>query len=341
MQWEKSELGMITCGVPQGSVLGPLLFLIYINDLPNISSNLKFYLFADDTNIFYENCSLEVLERTVNKELKKLSLWLNANRLALNISKTNFVIFAAKNKPMQNVTILINKKAIQQAQYVKYLGVLIDSQLTFKQHIASVVKKVSRVTGLMYRIRNCVDNQTLKMIYYSLIYSHLLYGIPIWGNADDVHISPLYILQKKAIRLILNKDKSIQKLFKLPGEQTTYWYVDTFVKPSSGPLFRELGILELNDIFKLSSLNFVYESLNELNPIQFHSYYQFPHSTQNTAANRNYNLELPSARTTTYGLKAIKCVGAKLWNDLSQNERNATSKNAFKMNIKKRFINNK
>ena len=196
---KRSELRTITCGVPQGSVLGPLLFLLYINDLPNISSKLKFYLFADDTNIFYEGSNLDVLERTVNKELKKLSLWLNANRLALNISKTNFVIFAAKNKPLQNVTLLINKEAIQQVQYVKYLGILIDSQLTFAQHISSVVKKVSRVTGLMYRIRNCVTNQTMKMIYYSLIYSYLLYGLPIWGNADDVHITPLYTLQKKAI----------------------------------------------------------------------------------------------------------------------------------------------
>ena len=120
--------------MPQGLVLGPLLFLLYLNDIPNISNKLKFYLFADDINIFLECSNLELLQKTVNSELKRLSLWLNANRLALNISKTNFVIFAAKNKPLQNVTLLINKKAIQQTDNVKYLGVIIDSQLTFTPH---------------------------------------------------------------------------------------------------------------------------------------------------------------------------------------------------------------
>ena len=84
-----SEMEVITCGVPQGSVLGPLLFLLYVNDLPNISDKLKFFLFADDTNIHYDSNDLINLEKTVNNELKKLSQWLNVNRLALNVSKTN------------------------------------------------------------------------------------------------------------------------------------------------------------------------------------------------------------------------------------------------------------
>ena len=114
---ERSELKQISCGVPQGSVLGPLLFLIYINDLPNISKKLDLYLFADDTNIYYEDKSLENLEIRVNKELKNLYLWLSVNRLGLNIEKTNFVIFHPFNKPLKyNVTIIIHKKAITEKE---------------------------------------------------------------------------------------------------------------------------------------------------------------------------------------------------------------------------------
>ena len=109
-----SDIRDITCGVPQGSVLGPLLFILYINDLPNISEKLWFFLFADGTNIYYESKDLVELEKTVNKELRRLSLWLNLNRLALNISKTNFVIFRAKKPLYHNVTLLMNNKAIEQ-----------------------------------------------------------------------------------------------------------------------------------------------------------------------------------------------------------------------------------
>ena len=112
---EISDLKPISCGVPQGSVLGPLLFLLHINDLPNISLKLKFFLFADDTNIHFESDDLSKLERTVNKELRKLYLWLNVNHLSLNVSKTNFIIFHPYNKPFkQNITLKINNKAIME-----------------------------------------------------------------------------------------------------------------------------------------------------------------------------------------------------------------------------------
>ena len=194
-----SDVLDITCGVPQGSVLGPLLVLLYINDLPNISKKLDFFLFADDTNLYYESDDLVELEKTMNKELKQLTLWLNVNRLALNIGKTNFIIFRGKRKPNNhNVTLLMNKRAIEQKSYVKYLGVLIDEHLNWKEHISNVTKKISRGVGIVCKLRLCMSTALLRTIYYSLVYSHLIYGIHVWGSACQTDLEKILILQKKA-----------------------------------------------------------------------------------------------------------------------------------------------
>ena len=143
----------------------------------------------------------------------------------------------------------MNKKAIQQTEYVKYLGILIDSRLTFKQHVSAVAKKVGIITGLMFKIRSSVNNATLKMIYFSLIYPHLLYGISIWGNACDSDLKSITTLQKKAVRLIANKENNINFMFVLPGDQLSYWYIDTFIKVPSSPIFYELKILKFQDTY--------------------------------------------------------------------------------------------
>ena len=122
----------VTCGVPQGSVLGPLLFLIYINDLPCSSSKLSFYLFADDTNIYYEEENLNALQKTVNKELKKVKLWLDVNKLSLNIDKTNFIIFkSAQHSFSEMINIKIGNLPVKKTCDVKFLGILLDENLSW------------------------------------------------------------------------------------------------------------------------------------------------------------------------------------------------------------------
>ena len=177
---ESSDLKPISCGVPQGSVLGPLLFLLYINDLPNVSTKMKFFLFVDDTNIYFEADDMLKVEKVVNNELKKLYLWLNVNRLSLNVSKTNYIIFHPYNKPLKkHITIKMNKKAIIEKYHIKYLGVIIDSHLNWKQHILSITKKMSRCIGIMCKLRHFVNKNMIKNIYYSLLYPHLVYAIPV------------------------------------------------------------------------------------------------------------------------------------------------------------------
>ena len=176
----------VCCGVPQGSILGPLLFLIYINDIHNSSSKLKFFLFADDTNLLYSDKNLRTLENIVNKELENVSDWLFANKLSLNIAKSNFVIFHTYQKKVnyipnlkvfdhnthQNVSLYIEHK-----NYVKYLGILIDSNLTWRYHIDYITLKISKTIGIISRIRHFVPFCTLLNIYCSLIHPYISFGL--------------------------------------------------------------------------------------------------------------------------------------------------------------------
>ena len=145
----------VTCGVPQGSVLGPLLFLIYINDLPRSSKKLTFYLFADDTNIYYESNNPDLLQQTVNKELKKVKIWLDVNKLSLNVDKTNFIIFKSPRHPLtEAISIKIGNLPIRKTCYVKFLGVLLDENLSWKYHLTELSKKLARTCGMFFKVRH-------------------------------------------------------------------------------------------------------------------------------------------------------------------------------------------
>ena len=160
-----------------------LLFLIHVNYLPSISKILEFYLFADDTSIYFESDNLLTLQKIVNRELRKVKKWLEANRLALSINKTNYVIFHSLTTVINEfIRIKFGSRTINQSSnYVKYLGVLVDSTLTWKPHIIELSKKLARTVGIFFKIRHHVTPETLKLLYYSLFFSFTSYGISVWG----------------------------------------------------------------------------------------------------------------------------------------------------------------
>jgi len=234
-----SGVSAVTCGIPQGSILGPLLFLLYINDLVNATSTGSMILFADDTNIIYEDRNLSELIQIVNSDLEKVADWFRVNKLSLNVDKTKFIVFqkASSNEIIPN-NIVINNTKIIQTKSMSFLGVIIQENLKWNEHIAFKSNKISKINSLLYRLKHVVPECVLLNIYNALIVPHLSYGIVAWGSAPQSLLKRLVILQKKSLRTISNSRNNCH----------------------TAPLFKKFNLLKFNDLVKINCCKLFYRS---------------------------------------------------------------------------------
>ena len=284
-----SNLLEIRTGIPQGSILGPLFFCIYINDIIKASAVFNYIMYADDTTLY---CNLEDFvdcdtETAINRELQKINLWLLRNKLTLNVDKAKFMIFH-KRKKVPNLSIALNNIAITKVDTFNYLGILLDSNLSWKSHTDMLVLKISTLIGVLHRVKKYFPKSILLTIYKSLITPHLNYGLLLWGNRR----SRVNVLQKKAIRVV-NFSPYISH---------------------SEPIFKNLKLLNMDDLFTLKKFKFLHKLAHNTLPTYFNSYRQF-FIKKTTAYNlRNHALPLPRVNHV-FAEKSLVYELVKLHND--------------------------
>ena len=257
-----SSMKNISTGVPQGSILGPLLFLIAMNDIHEASDKFHAVLYADDTSLIEPLCTFDTTSRlnplnidtistNINSELQAIYDWLCVNKLSLNIPKTKFMLFHHKQRNIDSLipNLSIDGNVIEYVTNFNFLGLILDENLSFDLHIQKISNKISRSLGTLNKLKRFLPQHTLLLLYNSLILPHLQYAISCWGFKS----SRLLKLQKRAMRIITCSKYNAH----------------------TDPIFKKLKILQIDDLYNLSLLKFYYKFKKGTLPRYFHNIVYF------------------------------------------------------------------
>lgn len=290
-----SDVGAISSGVPQGSVLGPLLFSLYVNDLPDTLNVFSAVMYADDTVLLAAHHSPDELFKAANSEMDNVNNWFRSNGLQLNSSKTKFMVFQSPrtNRIEDTYAISLDGKCLDRVSTIKYLGVLLDEEFTWKPHIDSLCKKLSKSCHILYKCRQYFEIDTLRTIYYSTFQSHLTYCIECWGNTFSSYIQPLSVIQKRAIRLITSSEYNAH----------------------TKPLFKDLKIMPVDVLIKYKCTILVHRCITDNFPLP-RSVFVTSRFNSRSAAKNNF---LVAKNKNAYGDRRMQSIGVTLWNNLPIN----------------------
>ena len=248
----------------------------------------------------------------MNQELKKVTAWLTANKLSLNINKTNFIIFKSNRKKLRNkANVIINEHTIDQVKYTKFLGIYIDEELSWKYHINHIASKISKMTGIMAKARHHLTSKTLLTLYHTMIYPYLNYCNNIWGSTYPTRLLSIFKTQKKIVRIMTFSN-----------------YND-----DTRPLFESLKILNIHQLNTYLRAVFMYSYYHDKLPAFFNNFFITNNAlhSHNTRSVSQIHIEF---NRTNYGKFSIRYRGAIVWNSLPSEIRNINFYNLFKKSLK-------
>lgn len=272
----------ITSGVPQGSILGPLLFNIYINDIVNICPRAHFVIYADDASLFFSGIDADEITRTAKMTLKALDEWSRNNCLQINTTKTKGVLFRPKNKRViANVPLTISGDEIELVNDIKTLGVFFSYDLSWDIHVDKLSSRLSQVSGTLWKCKAILSTQVKLRLYNALFFSLLCYGHLIWGTTTKANLNKLTLIQKRAARAICNEH---------------------FLAHTK-PIFLKLGIISVTNLYEYRVL-----VMSKFGRAAIHELHTLSHLTKNDTVARTRAREVwltPRCRTT-YGTQMIR-----------------------------------